>query len=103
MSQAVEEFYPPTKDANEGSLGNSPVVSKLRKDLNSVRSVLDASEWSHFGATCLACVYFWLESTGQGLNSLQFMISRLGRDDKKFKLLDSDAMMIWLSYCKYET
>jgi hypothetical protein len=38
MSQAVEEFYPPTKDANEGSLGNSPVVSKLRKDLNSVRS-----------------------------------------------------------------
>ena len=37
MSQVVEEFYPATAD--ECSLGNSSVVSKLRKDLNTSRSV----------------------------------------------------------------
>jgi len=37
MSQVVEEFYPAT--VGEGSLDNSSVVSKLRKDLNSTKSV----------------------------------------------------------------
>jgi hypothetical protein len=37
MSQVIEEFYPAT--AGEGSLDNSSVVSKLRKDLNSTKSV----------------------------------------------------------------
>ena len=36
MSQMVEEFYPAAAD--EGSLDNSSVVSKLRKDLNSTKS-----------------------------------------------------------------
>ena len=36
MSQVVEEFYPAAAD--EGSLDNSSVVSKLRKDLNSTKS-----------------------------------------------------------------
>jgi hypothetical protein len=36
MSQVIEEFYPAT--AGEGSLDNSSVVSKLRKDLNSTKS-----------------------------------------------------------------
>jgi hypothetical protein len=36
VTQVIEEFYPATTD--EGSLGNSSVVSKLRKDLNSARS-----------------------------------------------------------------
>jgi len=36
VTQVIEEFYPATTD--EGSLGNSCVVSKLRKDLNSARS-----------------------------------------------------------------
>ena len=37
MSQVVEEFYPAT--VGEGSLDNSSVVSKLRKDMNSTKSV----------------------------------------------------------------
>jgi hypothetical protein len=36
ITQVIEEFYPATAD--ESSLGNSSVVSKLRKDLNSVKS-----------------------------------------------------------------
>jgi hypothetical protein len=36
VTQVIEEFYPATRD--EGSLGNSSVVSKLRKDLSSARS-----------------------------------------------------------------
>jgi hypothetical protein len=36
MTQVIEEFYPAAPD--KGSLGNSSVVSKLRKDLNSSRS-----------------------------------------------------------------
>jgi hypothetical protein len=36
VTQVIEEFYPATRD--EGSLGNSSVVSKLRKDLSSARA-----------------------------------------------------------------
>ena len=37
MSQVVEEFYPSA--AVEGSTGNAVIVSKLREDLDSARSV----------------------------------------------------------------
>jgi hypothetical protein len=37
MIQVIEEFYPPPAD--EGYLGNNAIVSKLREDLGSARSV----------------------------------------------------------------
>jgi hypothetical protein len=39
MSQVVADFYHPTRDTEEGPVDNSSVVSKLRKDLDSKRSV----------------------------------------------------------------
>ena len=38
MNQVVEEFYPPTTDAEENAVDSSSVVSKLQNDLKPAQS-----------------------------------------------------------------